>query len=131
MERGEFSVGVLLAIFRYSSTLVFAFSGISLSGGECQRIAIARAILKNARLVLLDEATAALDTQSEYKVQSALERLMEGKTAIIVAHRLSTIMNADPIFVMENGQIAEQGSHQQLMSCHGLYYKYFKLLYGE
>jgi ABC-type multidrug transport system fused ATPase/permease subunit len=90
--------------------------GQKLSGGERQRISIARAILKNAPILILDEATSSLDNESEKAVQDALERLMEGRTTLIVAHRLSTIRSADEILVMEGGRIVERGSHRELMA---------------
>jgi subfamily B ATP-binding cassette protein MsbA len=96
-------------------------AGARLSGGQKQRIAIARAFLKNAPLLLLDEATSALDTQSEIKVQEALERLMRGRTTFIIAHRLSTIRHADMILVLKDGEIVERGHHETLMKAHGLY----------
>ena len=96
-------------------------AGSRLSGGQKQRIAIARAFLKDAPLLLLDEATSALDTQSEIKVQQALERLMTGRTTFVVAHRLSTVRHADHILVLDKGQIVERGNHDSLMRAGGLY----------
>jgi len=95
--------------------------GTKLSGGQRQRICIARAVLKNPPVLLLDEATSALDTESEKLVQDALFRLMENRTTVVIAHRLSTIQNADQIVVLEAGQIAEAGDHQQLLAKNGLY----------
>ncbi len=101
--------------------------GIRLSAGQRQRIAIARAILKNPHILILDEATSALDNESELLIQDALERLMEGRTSFIIAHRLSTIHNADCIIVMDYGKIVESGSHAELMGEKGLYYKLYTL----
>jgi len=95
--------------------------GVTLSGGQRQRISIARAILKDAPILLLDEATSALDAENETLVQSALDRLMEGRTTIVIAHRLSTIVNADRILVMDQGRIVEEGKHAELVSLGGLY----------
>ena len=93
--------------------------GGTLSGGQRQRLAIARAILRDAPILLLDEATSALDTESESKVQAALERLSKGRTTLVIAHRLSTVTKADKIYVLENGQIAEQGTHESLSKKRG------------
>ena len=97
--------------------------GVKLSGGQKQRISIARAILKDAPILILDEATSAVDTQTERLIQEALNKLKENKTAIVIAHRLSTIQDADQILVLEEGEILEQGTHQELLDKKGLYYK--------
>ncbi|HYO73587.1 MAG TPA: ABC transporter transmembrane domain-containing protein [Archangium sp.] len=95
--------------------------GVQLSGGQKQRIAIARAMLKNPRLLVLDEATSALDAESEHLVQEALERLMTGRTTLIIAHRLSTVIGADRVLVLEGGQVVQSGNHAALMGQEGLY----------
>eukprot|EP00002_Diphylleia_rotans_P016681 TRINITY_DN3245_c0_g1_i4.p1 TRINITY_DN3245_c0_g1~~TRINITY_DN3245_c0_g1_i4.p1 ORF type:complete len:276 (-),score=49.37 TRINITY_DN3245_c0_g1_i4:270-1097(-) len=105
--------------------------GVRLSGGQKQRIAIARALLKNPRILLLDEATSALDSESEYLVQEALERLMQGRTVLVIAHRLSTVISSDQIAVVEDGSIVEIGTHQQLLSKSGHYYKLVNRQLGE
>ena len=95
--------------------------GLNLSGGQRQRLSIARAILKNPRILILDEATSALDTESEKIVQSALDDLMVGRTSFVIAHRLSTIFNADHIFVIDHGHICEDGTHEELLALKGVY----------
>jgi ATP-binding cassette subfamily B protein len=92
-----------------------------LSGGQRQRIAIARAILKNPPLLLLDEATSALDANSERMVQAALETAMQGRTTLVIAHRLATVQRADCIWVLDHGRLVEQGTHAELMGRAGLY----------
>ncbi|MBT5293083.1 MAG: ATP-binding cassette domain-containing protein, partial [Cellvibrionales bacterium] len=96
-------------------------NGLMLSGGQRQRIAIARAILRDAKVLILDEATSALDNESEVKVQEALEKVMQGRTTIVIAHRLSTVEHADNIIVLDEGQIVEQGNHAALMENNALY----------
>ena len=90
-------------------------NGVKLSGGQKQRISIARAILKNSPIILLDEATSALDTESEKKVQVAIRKLTENRTTLVIAHRLSTVYNADTIFVVNNGNIVSFGTHKELI----------------
>ncbi len=101
--------------------------GAKLSGGERQRIAIARALLKNPKVLVLDEATSALDNQSEMLIQEALEKLMVGRTTFIIAHRLSTVHNADKIIVLDKGSVVESGTHKQLMESEGLYHHLYTM----
>ena len=101
--------------------------GGKLSGGQKQRISIARAVLNNPPIMILDEATSSLDSESEKLVQDALEKLMKNRTSIIIAHRLSTIQNADLILVINNGQIAEKGNHEELIKNKGIYFKLINL----
>jgi subfamily B ATP-binding cassette protein MsbA len=101
--------------------------GARLSGGQRQKIAIARAILKGAPILILDEATSSLDSRSEKELQRALENLMQGKTTIMIAHRLSTVRNADRIIVMSDGTIAEEGSHEELLQHKGIYYSMYTI----
>jgi ABC-type multidrug transport system fused ATPase/permease subunit len=95
--------------------------GVQLSGGQKQRVAIARAVLKDPRILVLDEATSALDAESEFLVREALERLMRGRTTVVIAHRLSTVAGADRVLVVDGGRIVQSGSHAALMEEDGLY----------
>lgn len=105
--------------------------GTQLSGGQRQRIAIARAMLRNAHIILLDEATSSLDSESEHKVQLAFDRLMQGRTTIVIAHRLSTVLDADKICVLARGQLIEEGRHEELMAARGRYARLYSLQFKE
>ena len=105
--------------------------GTKVSGGQRQRLAIARAMLKNAPILLLDEATSALDTESERNVQLALSKLMKDRTTLVIAHRLSTIMDADLIHVIDEGTIKESGSHAELMEKKGIYERLYQMQFGN
>ena len=104
--------------------------GVKLSGGEKQRVSIARAILADKKILVLDEATSALDSETEYEIQKDLEELMKGRTSIIIAHRLSTIMHADKIVVMKKGKIVQMGKHNELIKQEGEYRKLWNLQKG-
>jgi ATP-binding cassette, subfamily B, bacterial len=105
--------------------------GVTLSGGQRQRIAIARAILREAPLLLLDEATSSLDSESEMLVQAALKQLMQGRTTLVIAHRLATVQSCDRILVMEHGRIVEEGTHASLVAAGGLYARLAKLQFAQ
>jgi subfamily B ATP-binding cassette protein MsbA len=104
--------------------------GVKLSGGQRQRISIARAILAEPRILILDEATSSLDSESEQMIQQGLSYLMKGRTTFVIAHRLSTIRRADQILVMEQGQIVERGTHEQLYAAHGRYHDLYTRQHG-
>lgn len=105
--------------------------GLKLSGGEKQRVAIARAFLRDPLLLVCDEATSALDSGSEHAIMKSLDELAQGRTSIFVAHRLSTVMNCDLIFVMSEGKLVEQGTHRELMHCGGVYADMWEMQVGE
>jgi ATP-binding cassette subfamily B protein len=105
--------------------------GVTLSGGQRQRLAIARAVLRDAPVLLLDEATSALDAESEALVQKALERIMAGRTSLVIAHRLATVLSADRIVVLQKGRVAEEGTHAKLSASGGLYSRLAALQFGN
>jgi subfamily B ATP-binding cassette protein MsbA len=110
---------------------VIGEQGVKLSGGERQRLSIARALLKNAPILILDEATSSLDSDSETEVQNALEYLMKGRTVFVIAHRLSTIRNAHRIIVLSDGHIVEEGTHEELMVLNGEYRRLYDLQFKD
>jgi ATP-binding cassette subfamily B protein len=105
--------------------------GNSLSTGQKQLINFARALAYNPRILILDEATSSVDTDTELRIRGALERMVEGRTSVLIAHRLSTVQRADTILVMHKGQLREMGSHQQLLARRGLYWKLYQLQYKD
>jgi len=119
-----------IAKFPYKENTIVGERGVKLSGGEKQRVSIARAILANKKILLLDEATSSLDSKTESEIQRDLQKLMQGRTSIIIAHRLSTIMSADLIIVLDKGKIAQQGTHNQLINKPGIYRELWSLQKG-
>src|SRR3989344_4908777 len=119
-----------IAKFPYKENTIVGERGVKLSGGEKQRVSIARAILANKKILLLDEATSSLDSKTESEIQKDLQKLMQGRTSVIIAHRLSTIMSADLIIVLDKGKIAQQGTHNQLISKPGIYRELWGLQKG-
>ena len=105
--------------------------GTKVSGGQRQRLAIARAMLKDAPILLLDEATSALDTESERHIQAALKELMKGRTTLVIAHRLSTVMDADLIHVIDKGKLSESGTHAELLAKNGIYARLYQLQFSD
>ena len=105
--------------------------GLKLSGGQRQRVALARAILRQPPVLIFDEATSSLDGETEEKVQESLEQLIPGRTTITIAHRLITVRNADKILLLDQGMVAEQGTHEELLALRGQYYELYKAQYSE
>ncbi len=127
--RAAFAHDFIMALPQgYDTTL--GEGGVTLSAGQRQRIAIARAVLRNAPILLLDEATSALDAESETLVQKALDKIMEGRTTLVIAHRLATVMRADRILVFDRGRLVEEGTHQSLIGSGGVYARLAELQFA-
>ncbi|MEK6862811.1 MAG: ATP-binding cassette domain-containing protein, partial [Nanoarchaeota archaeon] len=120
----------IVKIFPKKENTIVGERGVKLSGGEKQRVSIARAILADKKILVLDEATSSLDSQKEYDIQRDLQELMIGRTSILIAHRLSTIMRANRIIVMDKGKIVQVGNHNKLIKQKGLYKKLWNLQKG-
>jgi len=120
----------IIKTFTNKEDTIVGERGVKLSGGEKQRVSIARAILADKKILVLDEATSSLDSQTEHEIQGDLEKLMKGRTSIIIAHRLSTIMKADEIIVMKNGKIVQKGTHEELINQSGEYNHLWNLQKG-
>ena len=122
---------ILFANLRLGYETPVEEGGIILSVGQRQLISFARALLANPRILILDEATSSIDTQTEQIIQEALTRLLHGRTAFVIAHRLSTIINADRIVVVDDGRIIEQGTHQELLEKQGMYHNLYSMRFEE
>jgi subfamily B ATP-binding cassette protein MsbA len=120
-----------IASFPDGYSTVVGERGRTLSGGQCQRLALARALLRNPKILILDEATSSLDAESEAQVQAALETLMHQRTTLVIAHRLSTVQNADRILVLDHGHVVEEGRHEDLLRRGGTYSRLYALQSGE
>lgn len=130
MERAEIERRIDTASTAFELEPLMGRSLFDLSGGQKQRIAIARVFLKDPRILILDEATSALDNESERAIQKSLEELSAGRTTLVIAHRLSTIRGADLIAVVEDGRVAERGTHEQLLALGGTYAHYYEMQFG-
>ena len=115
----------LLKNFQININTLIGENGVRLSGGEKQRLSIARALLKKSPIILLDEATSSLDAETENKIQKAINFLTEGKTTVVIAHRLSTILNSDKIYVLDKGQVVGEGKHQELLEKSEIYKNFY------
>ena len=120
----------VVKIFPKKENTIVGERGVKLSSGEKQRVSIARALLSNKKILVLDEATSSLDSQTEYDIQRDLQELMLGRTSIIIAHRLSTIRYVDKIIVIHDGEIVEMGNHEELLKNNGMYHNLYQLQFG-
>jgi ABC-type multidrug transport system fused ATPase/permease subunit len=120
-----------IAQMRFGMDTPVEEGGVMLSVGQRQLVSFARALLADPRILILDEATSSVDTQTENQIQRALERLLEGRTAFVIAHRLSTVINADLIVVLEEGRVVEQGSHADLLAKRGAYFRLYSMRFAD